>query len=379
MDKKLQSRHYQFLDLFRLFAMLLVMWGHIIGTGAYATEIFNVIQGPLDKPMVNAAGLLLLKPEQWLYNIFHTQAAVLGVVMFFMCTGYLVAGMLERYKPSEFLVNRVLRIIPTLAVCTAINGLILFFSQGLTFSPAEYLSTIFMYYQWTLGIPIMTLLWTLSVEIVFYLCAALLRKFRVWNVALFYNVILASVIASGWISQQGMHRLYNFCYDLRYCSFALLGVCLYLSEGTQGRSRWMSAGLILVSLGLNLIIFRGNRYLYGDTTTYPEISTHLIPLGLFLVLRWLDKKEALGFMQRWKWPSHLASLVYPVYLTHVVVGLNTVYWLSQTEINRYLVLAAGFVASFLCAQLVSWIVEKPSARWSKAAVAAMRRRTAKTI
>ena len=133
MDKKLQSRHYQFLDLFRLFAMLLVMWGHIIGTGAYATEIFNVIQGPLDKPMVNATGLLLLKPEQWLYNIFHTQAAVLGVVMFFMCTGYLVLGMLERYKPSEFLVNRVLRIIPTLAVCTAINGLILFFSQGLTF------------------------------------------------------------------------------------------------------------------------------------------------------------------------------------------------------------------------------------------------------
>lgn len=91
------------------------------------------------------------------------------------------------------------------------------------------------------------------------------------------------------------------------------------------------------------------------------------------------QKGALGFTQRWKWPSHLASLVYPVYLTHVVVGLNTVYWLSQTAMNRYLVLAAGFVVSFLCAQLVAWIVEKPSARWSKAAVAAMRRRATKTI
>lgn len=371
MNKK-QFQRYQFLDLYRLLAMLLVMWGHIIGVSAYATESYNVIQGTLEKPMVNATGLIPLKVDDWLYYILNTQTAVLGVVMFFICTGYLVAGMMERYSPMEFLTNRVLRIFPTLAVCTITNGIILYLSQGFTFKVNEYLSTIFMYYQWTLEIPIMTLLWTLSVEIVFYLCAALLRKFRVWNIVMFYGIIIASMLVSGWISQSGMPRLYNLCYDLRYCSFALLGVCMYLCESKLDGRRSLPAGPVLTCLVLNLLIFRGNRYLYGDDTTYPNLFTHIIPLGLFLLLRWLDQKNTLAFMRRWKWPAHLASLVYPVYLTHVVVGLNTVYWLSRIGLNRYLTLAGGFFASFLCAEVIAWLIEKPSVKWSKQAIAAMR-------
>lgn len=373
MTEKIRVQRHYFLDLYRLLAMLLVMWGHIIGVSAYATESFNVIQGTLEKPMVDAAGLLPLKLDDWLYYTLNTQTAVLGVVMFFICTGYLVAGMMKRYSPIEFLINRVLRIFPTLAVCTLTNGLILYFSQRFTFTVNEYLSTIFMCYQWTFEIPIMTLLWTLSVEIVFYLCAALLRKFRAWNVILLYSIIIISIFVSGWASQQGMLRLYNLCYDLRYCSFALLGVCMYLNENKQDKNYSLPAGPVLACLVLDILIFQYNRHLYSDDTTYPNFFTHIIPLGLFLFLRWLDQKNALAFVERWKWPVQLASLVYPVYLTHVVVGLNTVYWLSKIGCNRYFALAGGFIASFLCAELIAKLIEKPSAKWSKHAVAALRR------
>ncbi|MFO7308899.1 MAG: acyltransferase [Pseudomonadota bacterium] len=101
-------------DLLRLVAALLVLWSH-----SYT--------------LTGTAG----EPFHWLTGGYDTGGG-LGVAIFFAISGFLVARSVTRHTPSQYLVNRVLRIVPALALVTVFA---IFFLGPLVTSlpPVDYL------------------------------------------------------------------------------------------------------------------------------------------------------------------------------------------------------------------------------------------------
>lgn len=363
------QQRVRFLDIYRFLAMIFVMWGHLVGTGMYATEIPGIIAGAMPTPIIDAAGNQLGILENFLYYRLHTQTAVMGVIMFFMCTGYFVPAMLERYRRSEFIVNRLCRIFPTLFVSVGLWGVTVFLSQKITFRPSQYLTSITLTYQ-VFGIaPFMGILWTLVIEVLFYLVAAAAGQVNKNTIVSIY--ILIAITGLIYREFPNSHT-YNLFYNLEYVSFILLGATLHCAFHDRKSTIVGQFAPVGSALFANLVLFQMNRDILQDSTTYPNLFSHLIPLFLFLILAFLEK-SAPNFYE--KIPAavyQLSHLVFPVYTTHVCVGLTSMYWASTWGFNRYITVLIGFLMSFLVGKAIAAAIEVPSIVWSKKAISAMR-------
>lgn len=185
-----------YLDVLRLLAVVLVMFGHYILVGGGATEIPGIINPDFSLPLYDGTKWQLWKFEILLIEQFSTQAAILGVSLFFIVTGYLMPMMMQRYTRRGFLVNRFFRIFPTLFVAVIVLGLFVGATQGITFRPSSYIAS------WTLSylvfevVPIGGILWTLVIEVLFYVCAAVIGRFSTYKLFILQSTLLVIILAS---------------------------------------------------------------------------------------------------------------------------------------------------------------------------------------
>ena len=346
---------------------MLVMFGHFVGTGMYASTIDGVIQTPMEKGILEWTNTLV-GLDQFIYFKLHTQAACVGVVMFFLCTGFLIPGMLKRYTRKGFLVNRLCRIYPCLIVSVIIVVIIPLFTQGIRFGADQIITSMTLTFELTGSVACMGILWTLVVEMLFYLFAAAVKDFSEHTPVL---ILLAAVLAGLIYEMYDKKLLYNLFYNLRYMGFCAVGAMISVTFDDKELSFSRKAVRILGCFLANYLVFRANQTLIGDDTVYPNLTTQLLPFALLLLLLTLEKKSPRLFE---KIPGrnilyHLASLVYPVYLTHVCVGFTVMYYVSRaTGSNNAVTLLSGVAASFIIAEVVAVFIEKPSIKLSRRAV-----------
>ncbi|MHC1550920.1 acyltransferase family protein [Phyllobacterium sp. K27] len=150
----------------------------------HTAHYFNVVSG--------VGGYLRIFPE--IYGLF-------GVAIFFAISGYLMAELIHRQPPGEFLIRRIVRIYPTLIVATAI---------ALSFRSAAYLDT--WQFRSVTMVPIgpttytLAVEWTLISEVFFYgllfiIAIAGLKRFIptlavIWTVLIICNALFASSFIS---------------------------------------------------------------------------------------------------------------------------------------------------------------------------------------
>jgi exopolysaccharide production protein ExoZ len=63
-----------------------------------------------------------MKGDASLHDIFGGSPGLYGVIAFFIVTGYLMADIAPKYRPSTFLMHRLLRIYPTYWLCVLLAG-----------------------------------------------------------------------------------------------------------------------------------------------------------------------------------------------------------------------------------------------------------------
>lgn len=167
-----------YLDLLRIFSVILVMLSHFVGAGSWAQVIPGVINPDLTAlPLIDATQWSAYLLESFLFEKLQTQPAVLGVSIFFLITGYLMPIMCDRYSRKNFLLNRFFRIFLTLIAAVAMIGIFLFITEKITFGVESYLASITLTYQWVGVVPVMGVLWTLVVEVIFYFIAFFIGTF----------------------------------------------------------------------------------------------------------------------------------------------------------------------------------------------------------
>lgn len=354
------EKRYKFMDILRITAAFLVMWGHYISDGTFAESIPGVVSDNNQLPILDWNKHSLWKIESWLIDNVHTQTAIVGVLLFFIITGYLIALMLERYTPAQFLVNRLFRIFPTLIVCILINSAFVYFTQGITFKPINFFASMTLTYSILLVPPIMGILWTLVVEVVFYLLAAIIRKFDIYRLIYLYAAIFAIIIVS---AQFKNSYTLTLAYNFKFVSYILIGSAIYLSENLK--NLYNKIMLILSAAVFTFITFKLYSIQFNDTTTYPNIGTHFVVLFIFISLYMIEIKfpVLLEFIAHSL--SFLSEMVYPIYLLHVSIGLGFMYILALKGFDQYLIIAGGVIASIIISKIVNIVIEKPAINLGK--------------
>ncbi len=313
------------------------------------------------------------------WNVFQLgYLGLLGVLLFFVLSGYLITGILLSYRSSgvgqafkRFYIRRTLRIFPIYHLTLVILFLIGLPSvTGYILWHAFYVSNLLFVLKPEIAAPIAHL-WTLSVEEQFYLIwpfFILLLPYR----HLFRVILWAVVFGLGWkalmIETLGDHLaggLWVFsCLD----SLALGAFLAYVEQDEKLRPKRprILSGLLLagsVMVAIQAILFISD--------TGKGFTLVVAYFGPSLVFTWLVGRAASGFT---KWPGavlnwrplrYLGKISYGVYLYHYFMPQVLQVLVQSLGFHQPGNLTATLVAFLLTlsAATVSWhLVERPISR-----------------
>jgi len=332
-----RERRQVFLDYLRIFAFGSVLVGH---------KFWAPLQAAMAAPP---------SPWHWPARLAWpwVRAGGVGVLVFFLVSGYIITHVLQRERTVEFLVRRAFRIYP-LYLVAALAEFALLHATGKAPGAATLLWQISLLGDWA-GAPYALggVEWTLRLELGFYLLMAALKMIGLtgWrggaSLPWVYAALAVALLVFGpWPT----HTAWTRGYFSVYFPCLLLGSAIQLGE--RGTVRWG----VVTALGAAVL---GLHYL-GLRQWQPNwLHAHfaLLALALFLLL-WALRRH----LPAPGWVLRLSELTYAVYLLH--------YWvfdalrdgalrLGLSAVTAQLLALAGLLA--LCAALVRW-VEQPMIR-----------------
>lgn len=344
-----------YLDVLRLLAVSLVMFAHFVLVAGGATKITGIINSDFPLPLIDHSAWQLWKIEVFVVDKFSSQTGTLGVTLFFLVTGYLIPMMLERHTRRSFLVNRFFRIFPALFVAMIMLGVFVGATQGISFTLSSYLASWTLTYHVFGVAPVAGVLWTLVIEVLFYLCACILGKFSMHKLFLLQAVMLTILLVS--VRFPNIFYLVLAARQAKYLLMIAVGSAIYLAEKETDWHR----KILFVSGAIFVSYFGSQLYklVHEDTSTYNNPNTYFLGLGLFLFFQWAAKLSSAIFNKLPNVFFLLADLVYPIYLLHATIGLGTMALMRSVTSEPYLLLLAAITASILLSWLLHKFIEVP--------------------
>lgn len=343
-----EKYHYKYLDLIRTIGVFLVMYGHLVTVAMYSPTIDVVISEDNNYmlPMLDSTKPAIDSLEILFGKFGGVQTAVVGVVIFFMLTGYLSVDSLKRYGGKEFIKNRIIRLFPGIWIATIIAILISFLTQHITFDMLQVIGQLFMLYPLIQVSAMFGVAWTLAVELFFYVVIAHFEEVS-YKCIIIVNFFVAMATLILYKTQSS--NMNQIIYYIKYIPIILIGAAIKICEDKIKKEKVIViiSSFIMAWGNLNL-----NKYLNGDETTYPQLMTGVMAGGIFLVIYWIfSKRKALDnkIPQIVVWISENSYLIY---LLQIFVGFNAMLILKHCGIiNNFVLVIVAAVANIL----VGWI------------------------
>ena len=367
------SLHYM-----RGLAALLVVFAHIFVVGGTNSTIPRLYLPMIAAPFITASAT----HQAMIYN--HIDAAMrdyglgageLGVLVFFLISGFVIQKSLRATPPGRFLARRAFRIYPVVfgvlmptAAILAYAGQHAGVSTLYTFK--DVLASSLLASGW-LQLPYTNpLIWTLMVEVTFYAVMAamvgLCGQIRYREIILLGVVCLITVlfgnntplIVAEIIDYFHYNPLLYAAYNANFILMILIGAAIHEGYNTPGTG-WRCAAAVLVLLGcydISVNIF--NQYHPGllGMSFGPALSALALFLGGLAIERKLPRIPILNF---------LGNVSYPLYLVHIPLGWALIYAFTRIGLNIHLSLFASAAGCIAASWAVHVAIEEPANRWGK--------------
>ncbi len=307
-----EHAHFGVLDGWRAASILLVLAGHWLPIG----------------------------PASWRLNL---AVANTGMVMFFTLSGFLITNFLYR-RPSvvDFLLRRLFRIVPLAWLYSVV--VLLWFGADVQTWLAHLL--FFVNVPPFFKTPPTDHLWSLSVELHFYIGVALLvvvfGKRALWSLPVLCVVVTAWRVINGeMLSNQTQFRLDEI----------LGGTIVALAHRRWGEKafRRPPAATLLIALTGVLLLVCGHSDFELLQYARPYVA------GLLLALVLSDSASALGRLLQGRVLSYVAKVSFAVYVLHAGLAMT---WLGSGErLEKYLKRPLLFAVTFALAHVSTFTFE----------------------
>jgi peptidoglycan/LPS O-acetylase OafA/YrhL len=380
------------LDLARLSAAYLVVFGHLVFGGTFGVDdAFGVWAGP------NETLPLLSKQDQsaWIIDYFalvhwRTASAIIGVALFFLISGWVVPPMRRRYTVHQFLTNRALRIFPML-ICAIFLAV---FTQYFVGDPSmprwtSVFSTMLLANEFSGSPMTLGVLWTLIIEVKFYILLAILghlshRKiFGATAAILTISALGVILVKSGHAPTQPyvmqivsghaptqpyvLQIVKSTIHDFYFVIFMFIGASLWIALESPQLGR--TAVFRFLPTIFLILAFNINRYMTVTELRITPVQdfnlvTQAITFLFFGLCIFIQRCFPNGwFLQRVIGP--LSNVTYSLYLIHMSIGVFLLSRLRHYVHNQYLLLLIVIAFITVTSALTYRFIEVPGNRLAK--------------
>jgi peptidoglycan/LPS O-acetylase OafA/YrhL len=328
------KNYFSLLDPLRFAAALSVAVFHLTFWSWAWSSVFGVAPG-FDHDVGSDVQFPAAAPFTWFGWV--------GVEIFFVISGFVIANSASKSSATGFLFSRALRLYPAVWVCSTLTFIVL-----LVFAGGKASEFILPYIRAMLLIPkgitgqwLDCIYWTLAAEMAFYalvFCAMLTKRITLWHLAWGLTVYSAAfnsfalLVLSGAIQSDMLYwvilmfRVPAATWLLSHGCFFALGIWLFISANRKLTTLEQAAVAVTCLSGCAEIYYFSSFLL----TNIPAISDQsaLVPIGVWAAAVLLiavaanrsrrsavtTSPEPAGY-----WRT-LGLITYPLYLTHNVIG-----------------------------------------------------------
>lgn len=354
-----EPKRLAWLDILRAFAVLLVLWDHLVGQFLSSHKIHWFPNDIVEKYFISPL-------------VICQHGGFLGVCIFFLISGYIIARVLNRESELQFITRRILRIFPLLFVVSSSVWVLAFLGvpgMPLVASKTSFLevikNTLLINYLSSSQIILVGTAWTLVIEVSFYIVALIVLPFQrkkvLPPVALPIIILLVTYVSM--ISERRFGaNFFLLSVSLAYLPILAIGSLFYLYERRDIPLVAVVTGMILSwVLFINGISKIYPHFVIISIDSYPvSLAAAVVIFGLFYSIR--NKLTSM--------PRILALIAlgsYSVYLWHGVVALpleSYLFPLMSFTPALFLSLTALSIVSYFSYN----IIEKPCIKVGKNAL-----------
>lgn len=293
-----------------------------------------------------------------------------GVAVFFLISGFVIPFSLSKLSGPRFLMARMFRIYPVyiFSFCVSI-GIILLLSEYGDGKPFNYnfshliaQATLTRGWFWMPSIDGIS--WTLEIEVVFYVIAAIVSPYLLrpnfGGRILFGYSILVPLLCIFFLSILGVvggrlqTMLLYATYALPFTVFMFVGTLFYLASYNNITSAQLVFGVMLAFLGFSV-----------GLAAHPSLknlstSSYFIALGVF-TLFWLVRKS----FKSNRILDWLADISYPLYAVHAITGYSIMFVLIDLKTDPIVVIFMAFVIVIFISWGIHIAIERPTMLYGK--------------
>lgn len=295
--KTLSDEHFYGLDILRVISVLAVVFFHFAFRGEAAGEL----------PAINISDAVK--------NI--AKDGSLGVSVFFIISGFVIAYSAEGQKPLNFLVSRFSRIYPTFFIIMSLTATVILLSSNplFTISAKQYVANIFIFSKLT-GEPFVDgAYWSIVLEVIFYGWI-----FIIITLGQFRNILR---IIPFWLALSCLNELYIGSEHLQnlfiteYSGFFAMGIIL-----NRLRNGFSLYATVLFVVAAIYSIHTSNAGIAWAEQAYstefsPIIRASVIFVAIAVFILLLRLKVGVRYRHGL---SMLGGMTYALYLLHQNIG-----------------------------------------------------------
>ncbi|NTW41234.1 MAG: acyltransferase [Cellulomonadaceae bacterium] len=290
----------------------------------------------------------------------------LGVALFFLLSGYVIAISLDRYSRRGFIIGRAMRVLPTYAAGYLVTCAVVWAMSdpGGELVPSHVLAGMIPGLPIVLGIPAPAdgIVWTLIVELVFYgVCLVAYRSLtRSPWVILAASVTCAAAqlvipvpLASGTLLGGILYILLLAC---PFIPVMLVGATL--SAARRGQVSRQATALLVPVLVVTHVVLLSTSAVLPVAVEYR--ATFVVAIALFCVFASMGRPRSPHRLS-----SFFADISYPLYVVHPVLGYAFLSVLAGRGVPAIVAVLAATIVAIAAAWLLHVAVERPSHRWGR--------------